>query len=67
MKVIYATTVPHPPHVPEGSRQHVIWWSTAGRHCSTPNCEINDADNRRRERGYDRWIDSLERDPMGDA
>ena len=25
----------------EGSRKHVIHWDTQGRHCSEPNCEIN--------------------------
>ena len=25
----------------EGSRNHVIWWSEKGRHCSEANCEVN--------------------------
>jgi hypothetical protein len=25
----------------EGSRKHVVTYSTQGRHCSEPNCEIN--------------------------
>jgi len=30
------------PHVvEEGSRDHVVWWDSSGRHCSNPNCEIN--------------------------
>jgi hypothetical protein len=27
--------------VKEGSRHHVVWWDSNGRHCSEPNCEIN--------------------------
>ena len=25
----------------EGSREHVVWWDTQGRHCSEPECEVN--------------------------
>jgi len=24
-----------------GSRRHVLWWSSEGTHCSVENCEIN--------------------------
>lgn len=27
--------------IAEGARFHVISWSTRGRHCSEPRCEIN--------------------------
>ena len=27
--------------VKEGSREHVIWWDSYGRHCSESECEIN--------------------------
>ena len=27
--------------VKEGSREHVVWWDSYGRHCSEPECEIN--------------------------
>lgn len=40
-------TVPHV--VKNGSRQHVIWWDTKGRHCSCPECEVN-AETRRLNR-----------------
>jgi hypothetical protein len=32
-------TIPH--IIKEGSREHVISYSTQGRHCSEPNCEVN--------------------------
>ena len=25
----------------EGSLKHIIWWDAEGRHCTEPNCEIN--------------------------
>ena len=25
----------------DGARFHVLSWSTQGRHCSEPNCEVN--------------------------
>ncbi len=25
----------------EGSREHVLWWDSYGRHCSEKKCEIN--------------------------
>lgn len=33
-------TVPHI-HAEEGSRRHVISYSTEGAYCSEPDCEIN--------------------------
>lgn len=33
-------TVPHPLHK-EGSREHVISYSTLGLYCSEPDCEVN--------------------------
>ena len=30
------------PHIiKEGSRTHVVWWDSAGEHCTEPYCEIN--------------------------
>lgn len=25
----------------EGSRRHVLWWSSKGEHCTEPRCEVN--------------------------
>ena len=27
--------------IKEGSRRHVLYWNTNGKHCSEPDCEIN--------------------------
>lgn len=27
--------------IEDGARWHVVWWDTAGAHCSEPECEIN--------------------------
>ena len=27
--------------IKEGSRHHVLYWDTNGKHCSEPDCEVN--------------------------
>ena len=33
----------------EGSRRHVIYYDSQGRHCKEKNCEINKNDNNKKE------------------
>ncbi len=54
--------VPHPHQWREGSREHVIWWSNLGRHCSEPSCEINERASARRQ---PRWLDRAGKDLTG--
>lgn len=30
--------------IKEGSRKHVVWWDSKGRHCSEERCELNKED-----------------------
>lgn len=28
--------------IKEGSRDHILFWDSQGRHCSEPECEVNE-------------------------